>query len=86
MKSSNARNRTTMQAWRSALRFVKRKGYQREIKQISEASPPRNGNEFLEQYAWVVFVAGFDELLLERKWSAMKKAFYEYDPQPYEVG
>lgn len=77
--TSNARSKITLQAWQSALRFVKRRGYRKEIEEVSKASPPSNKDDFLKEYAWVIFVAGFDEILLRKKWPRIKKAFDNFN-------
>ena len=35
-------------------------------------------DDFLEEYAWVVYAAGFKEAILERKFPAIKKAFRRF--------
>jgi hypothetical protein len=69
------RNRRTLKAWRSALKYLHHKRLAAVIKEVEQLSPPKNIDQILSGYAWMVWVSGFSEETIERKWPSLKKAF-----------
>lgn len=63
--------------WNSAIKFVKDKGYGGEIK--LEFKQPKTKDEFLDEYAWVVFASEFKEEIVEAKWPKIKEAFLNFN-------
>jgi len=65
--------------WNSALEFVKKRGYEDEIEVFKKIEPIRTQDEFLAEYAWVVFASGFKVKILEAKWDEIEKVFFNFD-------
>lgn len=62
--------------WNSAIKFVKDKGYGDDLN--LNFFPPKTKDEFLAEYAWVVFASGFKVKILEMKWQEIKKEFLNF--------
>jgi 3-methyladenine DNA glycosylase/8-oxoguanine DNA glycosylase len=61
------------------------KKYRAELRDFRRLSPETfrrmGADDFLEEYAWVVYAAGFKEAILEKKFPAIKKAFNGFKVQ-----
>jgi 3-methyladenine DNA glycosylase Tag len=65
--------------WKSAIEFLKKKGYKDEIKYYKNIKPPKTMDEFLSEYAWVVFASGFKVKTLEMKWKGIERVFFNFN-------
>lgn len=69
--------------WNDAKSFLKSHGYEDEAKEV--VNPPKSADEFLVQYAWVVFASGFKVKILEEKWDDIKKEFLNFDVERINI-
>jgi thermostable 8-oxoguanine DNA glycosylase len=62
-----------------------KKEHKAELRYFRRLSPETfrrmRADDFLEEYAWVVYAAGFKEAILEKKFPAIKKAFKGFKVQ-----
>lgn len=74
----SSRNRRTLKAWRSALKYLRNKHLTSVIQEVENLSTPKTIDQFLSQYAWAVWVSGFREETIEKKWRSIKKSFCSF--------
>jgi len=65
-----------LEIWKSAKHFIEKKGYKTDEIIFRK---PKTKNEFLEDYAWVVFASGFRVKIIEKKWGEIKNFFFGFN-------
>ena len=70
--------------FRDAVAFLQQSGNQQALADIERARTlvPRNAGEveFMQEYAWMVFVSGMKMTVIGGKWSALTRAFRNWVP------
>src|SRR5207248_10645285 len=76
-------NSKANQFYEDALKYAS-EHHEEELKWARSVTPQTleamEVSEFLEQYCWVVYAAGFKESILRGKFDGLKKAFCNFDP------
>lgn len=78
--------KAVLNLFNEAERFLIENGFEREIEWCDHRPDFEDlgGNDFLREYAWVVFNSGMRNSVISAKWEALKKAFH-YFIVPYIV-